>query len=736
MKRLLIVIALLLLPLAAQAQGISQLQQWKTGGANYLRPLSDTYGLLVPGIATSTTGCLSVGSNGWIKASGSGCGSGSGTVSSVALTVPSFLSVSGSPITTSGTFAVTLSGTALPVANGGTGSTTLFGILKGNGTSQIGTAIAGVDYENPLTFSTGLTRTTNTITVNASQNISTLSNLTSNGFVKTSGGTGALSIDTNTYLTGNQSITLSGDLSGSGATSISTAIGAHKVLVGMLAQAAANTVLGNPTGATADIQAIATSSLFQNASASVTGLLSSTDWSTFNGKQAAGNYLTALTGDVTASGPGSAAATIAANAVTYAKFQQVAANSLVGNPGGSTGNAQAIATSSLFAGSNGQVLARINGTWTGVATSTDSCSTGITCTYSGGTNSFSIGSNALTLSMFPQIGANTIIGNLTGSTATPTAFATSSLFTFPWSIANGGTNATSLGSHLLLAFNGTSVVATSTPTVGAIFATSTTATSTFTNTIVTGGIATSSSGEANKAFLARLGSIYSTSTPGTNIAIVFTGAEDSAPSFSAGTLTLPSNTAYFVVELYGAGGGGAGGDSGTGGNTGGTSCFGTNSTACSSPLITALGGTGGIIFSAAIPGGVCSGGDVNLMGGPGVGDHSVVGAGFTLYSDGHPGGSAPLGAGGGSGGPYNGPGSAGGAPGGGGGGGGQNNATASSWSGSGAGAGCYAKKLITKTLTTYYYTIVDGGTGGTGGTNGSAGGKGGPGGLTLSVFTY
>ncbi len=48
---------------------------------------------------------------------------GTGTVTSVALTVPSFLSVSGSPITTSGTLAVTLSGTALPVANGGTGDT-------------------------------------------------------------------------------------------------------------------------------------------------------------------------------------------------------------------------------------------------------------------------------------------------------------------------------------------------------------------------------------------------------------------------------------------------------------------------------------------------------------------------------------------------------------------------------------------------------------------------------------
>lgn len=49
----------------------------------------------------------------------------SGTVTSVAATVPSIFSISGSPITTSGTLAITYSGTALPQANGGTGQTTL-----------------------------------------------------------------------------------------------------------------------------------------------------------------------------------------------------------------------------------------------------------------------------------------------------------------------------------------------------------------------------------------------------------------------------------------------------------------------------------------------------------------------------------------------------------------------------------------------------------------------------------
>jgi hypothetical protein len=50
-----------------------------------------------------------------------------GTVTSVAATVPSFLNITGSPITTSGTLAIGYSGTALPVANGGTGVTTSSG---------------------------------------------------------------------------------------------------------------------------------------------------------------------------------------------------------------------------------------------------------------------------------------------------------------------------------------------------------------------------------------------------------------------------------------------------------------------------------------------------------------------------------------------------------------------------------------------------------------------------------
>ena len=82
-------------------------------------------------------------------------GGGSGTVTSVAASVPTFLSVSGSPITTSGTLAVTLSGTALPVANGGTGVTT----STGSGNTVLSTSptlvapILGSASATALTFS-------------------------------------------------------------------------------------------------------------------------------------------------------------------------------------------------------------------------------------------------------------------------------------------------------------------------------------------------------------------------------------------------------------------------------------------------------------------------------------------------------------------------------------------------------------------------------------------------------
>lgn len=73
------------------------------------------------------------------------------------------------------------------------------------------------------------------------------------------------------------------------------------------------------TGGTGAVVGAGTSIAQHVADSTHNGYLSSVDWSTFNSKQASGNYITALTGDVTASGPGSAVATIAVGAVTDAK---------------------------------------------------------------------------------------------------------------------------------------------------------------------------------------------------------------------------------------------------------------------------------------------------------------------------------------------------------------------------------------------------------------------------------
>jgi len=138
---------------------------------------------------------LAKGSDGYILTLASGIPSWAAApatgVSSVGMTTPTGLSVSGSPITSSGTLALSLtSGYAIPltssqtnwdaaytnritsassplsissnalslgtvpVSSGGTGATTLTGIIKGTGTSALTAAVAGTDYQAPLTLTT------------------------------------------------------------------------------------------------------------------------------------------------------------------------------------------------------------------------------------------------------------------------------------------------------------------------------------------------------------------------------------------------------------------------------------------------------------------------------------------------------------------------------------------------------------------------------------------------------
>jgi len=90
----------------------------------------------------------------------SGGGGGSGTVTSVALSVPTGLAVSGSPITTSGTLAVTWSG-QVPVANLASGTPNNASFVRGDGiwsnTLTGNASFGGVGIGNQLNAPSGTT---------------------------------------------------------------------------------------------------------------------------------------------------------------------------------------------------------------------------------------------------------------------------------------------------------------------------------------------------------------------------------------------------------------------------------------------------------------------------------------------------------------------------------------------------------------------------------------------------
>jgi len=118
---------------------------------------------------------------------GAGIAGGPGTVTSVAATVPAFLSVSGSPITTSGTLAISYSGTALPVANGGTGATSASAARTELGL-VIGTDVQA--YNARLADIAGITYAQGDVLYHNGTNLVKLAAGTSGQFLKTQG-TGA-----------------------------------------------------------------------------------------------------------------------------------------------------------------------------------------------------------------------------------------------------------------------------------------------------------------------------------------------------------------------------------------------------------------------------------------------------------------------------------------------------------------------------------------------------------------
>jgi hypothetical protein len=123
-----------------------------------------------------------------------------------------------------------------------------------------------------------------------------------------SGATNTLSNIGNASLT-NSAITINGT---------STSLG-NSINVGTVTSVAALTLGTSGTDLTSSVATGTTTPVITlnvpTASASNRGALSSTDWSTFNAKQTAGNYITALTGEASASGPGSSSITLTNSAV-------------------------------------------------------------------------------------------------------------------------------------------------------------------------------------------------------------------------------------------------------------------------------------------------------------------------------------------------------------------------------------------------------------------------------------
>lgn len=222
----------------------------------------------------------------------------------------------------------------------------------------------------------------------------------------------------------------------------------------------------------------------QTASSSQNGMLSAADWSTFNSKQPAGSYITALTGDGTASGPGSAAftlATVNSNIGTFAsvtvngKGLVTAAANLSGDATTSSStitlatvnsNVGSFTNANITVNAKGLITAAANGTAGTVTSVSVATANGFAGTSSGGatpaltlttTITGILQGNGTAISAATTTGTGNVV--LSDSpTLTGTIVAAALTLSTPLGVASGGTGASSLTAHALLIGNGTSPI--------------------------------------------------------------------------------------------------------------------------------------------------------------------------------------------------------------------------------------------------------------------------------------
>lgn len=338
----------------------------KQSGGSFLTTLTGDVTATGPGSAAATVAQV-----GGVTAANVATGVGLANAATNANTVSTIVRRDASGNFSAGTITATITGTAtnvsgvVAVANGGTGSSTftLNQLLFGNGTSAInGLAITGTPSVLLSTNVTGAPAWTTSTTGN---------------YLKATTGVG---------------VSFGGIL----AADLPTSISAAKIADGSVS----DTKFQYLSGVTSDIQ------------------------TQLNSKQGSGSFLTALTGDVTASGPGSAASTVVeVGGVTAAN---VAAGSNLANAATNANTASTIVKRDASGNfSAGTITATLTGTATNVS--------GTVAVANGGSGRTSLTANEILL-------GNGTTGILSvGATATPSVLLSTTVTGVPvWSTSTTG----------------------------------------------------------------------------------------------------------------------------------------------------------------------------------------------------------------------------------------------------------------------------------------------------------